>query len=251
MAAKQIVTLITGANQGIGFETAKNLVLSSNAYHVIIGSRDANRGTKAVSELQSLADIKGTLDTVQIDVTDDNSVDRAAEHIQSKYGRLDILVNNAGVNNLNPAVRESMRSIYAVNVIGVASVTEAFLPLLRKSDAPRVVFVSSSMGSIAYASDKNSPYYRPQGIPYRSSKAALNMMIAMYSHSLSLEEKDFKVFGADPGLNATNLVGDAASLRARGAVEPYVGGGIIAAVAKGERDADVGRVCSIDGVVEW
>jgi NAD(P)-dependent dehydrogenase (short-subunit alcohol dehydrogenase family) len=251
MDAKQIITLITGANQGVGFEAAKNLVLSSASHHVIIGSRDASRGSQAVSDLQSLQDIKGSLETIQIDVTDDKSVDAAAEHVATKYGHLDVLVNNAGVNNMNPNLRESMRVILATNLVGVASVTEAFLPLLKKSDEPRLVLVSSSVGSITHASDKTSRYCSPAGTPYRCSKAGVNMMVAQYGHAVSAQGKSFKVFGADPGLNATNLMGDADSLRARGAVEPHVGGGVIASIVKGERDEDVGKLCSLTGVVPW
>ncbi|OKL60636.1 hypothetical protein UA08_04165 [Talaromyces atroroseus] len=251
MAAKQIITLITGANQGVGFEAAKNLVLSSASYHVIIGSRNINRGAKAVADLQSLPEIKGTLDTIQLDVDDDKSVDAAAEAVSSKYGRLDALVNNAGINDFNPVVRDNLRRVLATNVVGAASVTEAFLPLLRKSDEPRLVFVSSSLGSITGASDKNSPYYRPAGTEYRASKAALNMIMVQYSHILGLEGRNFKVFSADPGLNATNLTNDPDSLRARGAREPHVGGGIIAATVKGERDADVGKMVGAYGVSPW
>lgn len=184
-------------------------------------------------------------------MTDDQSVDAAAELVATKYGRLDVLVNNAGVSNFLPALRESLRAILATNLVGVASVTEAFLPLLKKSDEPRLVLVSSSLGSITHASDKTSPYYRAAGTAYRCSKAGVNMMVAQYGHAVNDQETSFKVFGADPGLNATNLTGDADSLRARGAVEPHVGGGVIASVVKGERDADVGKLCSLTGVVPW
>lgn len=142
--------------------------------------------------------------------------------------------------------RENLRRVLATNVVGAASVTEAFLALLRNSRAPRLVFVSSSIGSLTGASDKNSPYYRPAGTEYRVSKAGLQ-----YSHILGLEGKGFKVFAADPGLNATNLTGDADSLRARGAVESHVGGGVIAATVKGERDEDVGKMVGIYGVSPW
>ncbi|EED20052.1 short chain dehydrogenase/reductase, putative [Talaromyces stipitatus ATCC 10500] len=251
MTAKQIITLITGANQGLGFEVAKNLVLSSGSYHVIIGSRDPSKGAKAVANLQSLPDIKGTLDTLEIEVTDDESVDTAAEAVAAKHGRLDVLVNNAGILGQLPSLRDSLRAVLNVNVIGAASVTEAFLPLLRKSEEPRLIFVGSSIGSITGASDPSSPYYRPQGTDYRVSKAALNMLMVQYHHILGLEKKNFKVFTADPGLNATNFTGDADSLRARGAAEPHVGGAVIADVVKGVRDADVGKMVGKYGVSPW
>lgn len=178
-------------------------------------------------------------------------MDSAAEQVSSKYGRLDVLVNNAGVNTFLPKMRDNIRAMLDTNVIGVVSVTEAFLPLLRNSAEPRLVFVGSSMGSITGASDPQSPYYRPQGAEYRATKAALNMLMVQYSHMLGLEGKNFKVFTADPGLNATNLTGNAESLRARGAADPSVGGGVIAAVVKGERDEHVGKMVGIYGVSPW
>ncbi|MCJ1434145.1 hypothetical protein MMC27_003511 [Xylographa pallens] len=239
MTSAQTIVLITGSNQGVGFETAKNLLLSSPDYHVLIGSRDRSKGSQAVSALEALS-IKGTVDMVQIDVTDDASVDAAAQHVLDKHGHLDVLVNNAGIFSQNPSPREAYRAILAVNCVGALSATEAFLPLLRKSKAPRLIFVSSSTGSISYAADPTSRYYRASANEYRSSKAALNMLIVQYAHKLGLE--GFKVFGADPGLVATNFM-DAELLRKRGAVEPEVGGARVATVVKGERDADVGRVC--------
>lgn len=237
----------TGANQGVGFETVKNLLLTSSNYHVLLGSRDPLKGSEAVSALEA-APIKGTVKPIQIDITDDSSVDAAASFVESTYGRLDILVNNAGIVSKNPIVREAARETLAVNVVGSVSVTEAFLPLLRKSSDPRLIFVSSSVGSITHASDPKSPYHRPQGNEYRASKAALNMYVAQYQCKLSPE--GFKVFGADPGLVVSNLV-NAENQRARGGVEGYVGGERIATVLKGERDADVGRVCGVYGVLPW
>ncbi|TAQ89842.1 hypothetical protein B7494_g1803 [Chlorociboria aeruginascens] len=230
-----------GANQGIGFETAKNLLLYSESYHILIGSRDPQKGSDAVSALQSLP-IKGTVSSVQLDVTNDSSVDSAATHIAETYNRLDILVNNAGIYSQNPVLRDAFREILAVNVVGVLSVTEAFLPLLRKSTAPRLIFVSSSTGSISQAFDPNSKYYSPAAIDYRASKAALNMLMVQYW--VRLGKEGFKVLGADPGLTATNFF---RPLRP-GAVEPEVGGERIAAVVRGERDEDMGRVCGEYGV---
>ncbi|KAF7978665.1 hypothetical protein HWV62_45192 [Athelia sp. TMB] len=259
--ADKIIVLITGANAGVGFEAAKNLLLSSSAYHILIGSRDLAKGAATAESLSSASSIKGTATPLQIDVTDDASVDAAVAHVQATYGRLDVLVNNAGTTGiasnpaaaLNPTVattRAALKEILAVNVYGAVSTTEAFLPLLRKSTAgARLVFVSSSLGSISQAADPTSKYYNPRGGEYRASKAALNMLMVQYVAKLGGE--GVKVFGADPGLNATNLTGDAESLRKRGAVEPSVGGERIATVIKGERDADVGRVCGEYGVSPW
>lgn len=233
-----------GANQGIGFETAKNLLLSSATYHVLLGSRDLAKGLEAASSLTKLP-IKGTVTALQIDVTDDASVDAAARQVKDTFGRLDVLVNNAGIGaRHNPSARDAIREVLAVNVVGVVSVTEAFLPLLRNSSAPRLVFVSSTTGSITYAADPNSPLHGGGAMDYRSSKAALNMLMVLYWNRL--ERDGFMVFGANPGLIATNFHGGG-----RPGSEPEVGGERIAAVVRGDRDADVGKVCNANGVLPW
>ncbi|KAM6508196.1 hypothetical protein FALCPG4_018078 [Fusarium falciforme] len=250
-SAKRIV-LITGANQGVGYETAKNLVLSAADYHVILGSRDKAKGESAAKELQSVSGIKGTVSSTQLDVTDDGSVDGAAKRLGDEWGRLDVLVNNAGIISMaSPPTREAFRTVLETNVVGPLSVTEAFLPLLRKAEhkPPRLVFVSSSMGSITHASDPSSPYYNPHGTEYRTSKAALNMLMTMYNARLKPE--GFLIFGADPGLCATNFTKDPRSLRNRGAAEPSDGGERVATVVKGENDADVGKLLGAYGVSPW
>ena len=242
--------MILGANQGIGYETVKNLLLSDgeHPYHVLLGCRDLAKGEEAISALKKNKLI-GTVEALKIDVTDDASVDATAKQVADTFGRIDCLVHNAGISRLNhPSPRGAMREIANVNCIGVVSVTEAFLPLLQNSDAPRLVFVSSSTGSMTWASDPSNKLHRSAAKEYRASKAALNMLMVLYSVQLG---EGFKVFGADPGLNATNFTSDAKSLRARGAVEPHVGGERIATVVKGNRDHDVGKVCGEYGVCPW
>lgn len=201
---------------------------------------------ESAKALQSLPDIKGTASWVQIDVTDDKSVDAAAAQIASQHGRLDILVNNAGIVSLASPNREAFRKILDVNVVGALSTAEAFLGLLRKSSEKRLVLVSSSTGSITHAADPNSLYYSPLGTEYRTSKAAVNMLMVMYQ--ARLKDEGFKVLGADPGLCATNFTGNTESLRNRGAAEPEDGGRRVAVVVKGEKDTDVGRVLGDYGV---
>ncbi|CCT75340.1 related to dehydrogenases with different specificities (related to short-chain alcohol dehydrogenases) [Fusarium fujikuroi] len=248
---KQLV-LITGANQGVGFETAKNLVLSSVKYHVIIGSRDEAKGEIAARSLQSLDDIKGTVSSIQIDVTDDNSVDAAAQTLASEWGRLDILVNNAGIISMaSPPTREAFRKVLETNLVGALSVTEAFLPLLHKSEhkPPRLIFVTSSTGSITLTSNPESPLHSAGATEYRTSKAGLNMLMTMYN--IRLKSEGFLVFGVDPGLCATNFTSDAESLKQRGAAEPAEGGDRIARVIKGEKDEDVGKAIGVQGINPW
>jgi len=250
MTSTQAIVLITGANQGVGFETAKNLLLESENYHVLIGCRDIAKGEAVTAMLQTLP-IKGTTSNIQIDVTDDISVDAAAHSISEQYGRLDILVNNAGMFPKNPITREAFRETLAVNLVGPVNVTEAFLPLLRKSKEARIVFVSSSTGSLTHASNPSHALYNTAGLEYRASKAGLSMVINQYH--LRLKDQGIKVFGADPGLIATNLMGEdkVKGLKARGASDGTVGGERIATVIRGERDADVGRVCGEYGVLPW
>ncbi|KAF5561728.1 oxidoreductase yusZ [Fusarium napiforme] len=246
---KQLV-LITGANQGVGFETAKDLVLSSVKYHVIIGSRDEAKGEIAARSLQSLDDIKGTVSSIQIDVTDDNSVDAAAQTLASEWGRLDILVNNAGIVSMaSPPTREAFRRVLETNLVGALSVTEAFLPLLRKSEhkPPRLIFVTSSTGSITHTSNPESPLHSAGAMEYRTSKAGLNMLMTMYN--IRLKSEGFLVFGVDPGLCATNFTSDAESLKQRGAAEPAEGGERIARVVRGEKDEDFGKVIGVQGSI--
>lgn len=212
-----------------------------------MGSRTLSKGEESAKALSALPGIKGTVSSIQIDVTDDKSVDEAAAQIAAQHGRLDILVNNAGIVSLiNPPSRETFRKILDVNVVGALSTTEAFLDLLRKSPEKRLVFVSSSTGSITHAADPKSPYYNPNGTEYRTSKAAINMLMVMYWARLKTE--GFKVLGADPGLCATNFTGDPESLRRRNAAEPSDGGRRVAVVIKGEKDADVGKVLGDYGV---
>ncbi|RGP81252.1 hypothetical protein FLONG3_634 [Fusarium longipes] len=244
--------LITGANQGVGYETAKNLLMSSVDYHIIIGSRDEAKGEEAASELRSLENIKGTVSSIQIDVTDDTSVDSAARTLTSEWGRLDVLINNAGIVSMaSPPTRKTFRAILETNLVGTLSVTEAFLHLLRKAEhkPPRLIFVTSSTGSITHAANPDSPFHHGNAAEYRTSKAGLNMLMMMYYTRLKSE--GFLVFGADPGLCATNFTHDPESLRQRGAAEPADGGERVARLVRGEKDEDAGKVIGVQGVVPW
>lgn len=208
------IVLITGANQGIGFEVAKLLCETKPEYRILIGVRDAERGKKAVDDLKSLG--YSYVDNVIIDVTDDESISRAAKVVEAKYGVLDVLVNNAGINNEIPSanpqkdnvklpLREQYRQAYEVNVFGHALTTEAFIPLLEKSRHPRVVFVSSHTGSLTLRSDPTNPWYerlhRGTAPIYRSSKAAVNMLTCHYADKF----ESWKVNASCPNLTATNF----------------------------------------------
>ena len=172
---KKQIALITGANKGIGFETARQL--GQQPIIVLLGARDAGKGETAAAQLRGEG-----LDArvLQLDVTDAASIQSAVEKVGQGFGRLDILVNNAGVMADDPARKVSEQSLaawrttFATNLFGVVATTQAFLPLLRKSDAGRIVNLSSILGSNTLHSDPQSPIYDFKAPAYNVSKSAVN-----------------------------------------------------------------------------
>ncbi|CEJ62862.1 hypothetical protein PMG11_11347 [Penicillium brasilianum] len=200
------IVLITGANRGIGYGVARNLAKQHVDYLVIMGSRDLSKGQEAVSALN--AEGISSVTSVEIDVTSDESVAAAKFYIEEKFGRLDVLINNAGIaldvkDRGKYPLREMMKRTYEVNVFGAAAVTEAFIPLLEKSRNPRIVFTSSSVGSLGRTSDLTNPWATAQIPAYSTSKAALNMTMVYYANIL--REKGFKVNASCPGHIRTDL----------------------------------------------
>jgi len=192
-------TLITGANRGLGRETARRLIAAGHT--VYLGSRDERRGREAAARLGARP--------VVIDVTDDTSVRGAAELVGKEAGHLDVLVNNAGViglgNDAHEATADQVRATYETNVFGAVRVTHAFLPLLEKSAAPVVVNVSSGLGSLSIADAPEShtsllPVYY-SALAYNSSKAALNMATMQYARS----HPRMRINAVDPGHTATDF----------------------------------------------
>ncbi|KAL4943305.1 hypothetical protein BDV06DRAFT_221353 [Aspergillus oleicola] len=244
--SSQTIILISGANRGLGFEAAKNLVIFDN-YHVILGCRDLAKAQKAADTLRALPSLKGSISTVQLDVTNISSITAAKEYIETTFSGLDILVNNAAIYILNPTdPGDALRASLNTNVIGVAALTKAFIPLLQKSARPRLVLVSSSNGSLTYNSDPDSPHGGTHAMEYRVTKAAVNMLLVQYHASL----KKIVVVGVDPGFCATDAIGDADALRKMGAAEPEVGGEIIASVVNGEK-GEPGMVYGPQGIIPW
>ena len=172
------IALITGANKGIGLETARQLA-RDHGFTVLIGARDEKRGQDAADELKSAG-----LDAqfLLLDPTDAASIERARAEVEQKFGRLDVLVNNAGTSVPEDLAAPAgvatsvLRETYELNVFAVHEVTRAFWPLLERSDAARLVNVSSLAGSLAALADFEGPLKDFQSIAYASSKAALNMM---------------------------------------------------------------------------
>jgi NAD(P)-dependent dehydrogenase (short-subunit alcohol dehydrogenase family) len=196
------IALVTGANKGIGLETARQL--GARGATVLAAARDEERGREAERALQAAgADAR----FVPLDVTDPGSVQRAADWIDREYGRLDILINNAGIargSRPSETDLDAMREVYEVNVFGVIRVTNALLPLLRRAPAARIVNVSSEVGSITSMTDPSSPLaHMPGSVAYPSSKSALNMITAMYAKEL--RDTPIKVNAANPGYTKTDL----------------------------------------------
>ena len=206
------VALVTGANQGIGFQIAKDLV--EHGFTVMVGSRNIERGEAAAKEVGPDAI------ALQLDVTDQASIAAAAERIREEFGRLDVLVNNAAISNTSKqpdmsveeyskltrasnVSLEEVRTIWETNVFGVLAVTQAMLPLLREAPAARIVNVSSGVGSLTRTSEPSYPYRSIFGPGYAASKTALNAMtVAM---AIELEATGIKVNAACPGYTKTNL----------------------------------------------
>jgi NAD(P)-dependent dehydrogenase (short-subunit alcohol dehydrogenase family) len=206
------VALITGANQGIGLQIAKELAAKN--FTVLVGSRDYARGEEAAKT------VDGDAHALQLDVTDQASIAAAAERVRNEFGRLDVLINNAAISNtgLRPGVPieeyakstrpstvslDEMRAVFETNVFGVVAVTQAMLPLLRESSAARIVNVSSGVGSLTRNSDPAYPYRPIFGPVYPASKTALNAVtLAM---AIELESTGIKVNAACPGFTKTNL----------------------------------------------
>lgn len=196
--------LVTGANKGIGLEVAR--ILAQKGFYVYIGARNLENGISAAESLK--ADGLPTVEAIQLDVTNQESVDAARLMIGKKTEILDVLVNNAGILGGFPqsalnATTAQFESVFATNVFGVARVTKAFIDLLQKSAEPRIVNVSSAMGSLSLAADTTSPAYNNKLVVYQSSKSALNM----YTINLAYELRDtpFKVNSVCPGWTKTDF----------------------------------------------
>jgi NAD(P)-dependent dehydrogenase (short-subunit alcohol dehydrogenase family) len=211
--ANERIALVTGANQGVGFQVAKELVASGVT--VLVGSRDLERGKTAAAEIGAGAT------AIQIDVTGRVSIDAAAEKIRKEFGRLDLLVNNAAISNTN-RVDESIeeyskktvaskvsldevRAIWETNVFGALAVYQAMLPLLRVSSDARIVNVSSGVGSLSTNADPAFHYRKMYSPGYAASKAALNAVtLAMM---IELEGTGIKINLVSPGFTKTALNG--------------------------------------------
>lgn len=196
--------LITGANKSIGFEAARQLI--KLGHFVYLGCRDITRGKEAVKQLQS--ERLTNVESVQIDISSDESVTKAAAYLATKTDMLDTLINNAGILGSIPqtptTVRiDAVKEVFETNLFGTIRTTQAFMGLLRKSVQPVIVNVTSDLASLTNHNDPNWPYYNFKGAAYGPSKTALNA----YTVALAFELHDtpFKVNAVNPGYTATDF----------------------------------------------
>jgi NAD(P)-dependent dehydrogenase (short-subunit alcohol dehydrogenase family) len=206
------VALVTGANKGIGFDTVRQL--AEQEITVLLGARDAQKGENATNELRS-----ENLDVrfLHLDVTDAESQENARRFIEENFGKLDILVNNAGValDFEVPASQgsiEQWRETFETNLFSVVALTQKLLPLIKKSEAGRIVNLSSILGSLKWSSDPGSNIgsFAFSGTAYNASKAALNMFTVHLANEL--KDTPIKVNAAHPGWVKTQLGGENAPL---------------------------------------
>lgn len=240
------ITLVTGANKGIGFETARRL--KAEGHRVYLGARNVERGQKAADELG--------VHFVHLDVTDERSVTKAAAALERREGHLDVLVNNAGIREPrvplddagNPIffkqaadlIGADALAVFDTNVFGVVRVIHAFLPLLEKSARPVIVNVSSTMGSFAAVTDPERGESRASVPLYSASKAAVTMLTVQYAKLLP----GMRVNAANPGLTATDFTGGSGHAVAEGA-------DVVVKLATLEADGPTGTYTDRHGTVAW
>jgi NAD(P)-dependent dehydrogenase (short-subunit alcohol dehydrogenase family) len=229
------ITLITGANKGLGRETARRLLKAGHT--VLVGARDAERGQRTADELGAVF--------LQIDPTSDASVAAAAERVRSEYGRLDVLINNAGtaeprVGAADLTADEAMKG-FGINVFGPIRVTHAFLPLLRASDNPRIVNVSSGAGSFTRILTPGTVENAVTLPVYPATKAALTMLTVQYARALD----GILVNAADPGFTGTDFNNN------RGTQTVTEGTDAIVHLATLPKDGPTGTFQDRHGTVPW
>jgi NAD(P)-dependent dehydrogenase (short-subunit alcohol dehydrogenase family) len=215
----QKIAFITGGNRGLGFQTALDLGLDKKAgVKVVIGSRDRGQGEQAVAKLRAAG---VDADVLQFDITKPADYQAAYDYFNSKYGRLDILVNNAGIaggsfpgegpeHRAADVPLELLRKVFETNFFAQVALTEALLPLLKKSSAGRIVNLSSILGSLSLHADPKSPIYDAKSFAYDASKSALNAFTVHLAYEL--RNTDIKVNSAHPGWVKTDMGGEHAPM---------------------------------------
>jgi len=235
------LALVSGANRGIGLAIAGGL--ARRGVEVLLGCRDLGRGELASAPLRAAG---GRVQPVQLDLTDEGSVDILAERIERDYGRLDILINNAGIvldGNPELSVVERMRRTLAVNVLGTLRLTEAMIPLLLGSSCARIVNVSSELASFGLRSEPDWPYAGIDLPTYQASKAAVNSLTLSYAGQL--QDRGIKVNAVCPGYTATEAT------HFEGPRTPSQAAGIAINFALLDADGPTGVFVNDEGELPW
>lgn len=235
------VVLITGGNRGLGFETARQL--GGLGYTVLLGARNKEKGTQAAVKLQAH---EVDAHYIELDVTDQATIEAAAEKITTEYGKLDVLINNAGIGDIHKFTDLSIADLkrsFDTNFIGVFAVSQAMLPLIEKSDAPRIVNISSSIGSLTLHSDPASGVYPLKALAYSSSKTALNQLTTHLA--FTLKHTPAKVNSVCPGFVATDFN------NGYGDLTPEQGCRIIVRYATLTEEGPTGGFFNEQGTIPW
>jgi len=237
------IALVTGANKGIGFETARQLARRGDT--VLLGARNEARGREAAAKLKA----EGfNAHFVHLDVEDAETHQTAAQFVEEKFGKLDVLVNNAGIaldanSKASNVSQDLLRKTFDTNFFDVIAVTQVLLPLLKKSAAGRIVNVSSGLGSLTQHGDPAWEFYEVKPLAYNSSKTALNAFTVMLAHEL--KDTNIKVNSADPGFTATDLN------RQSGYRTVEQGASVIVELATLPDDGATGGYFDDNGIVPW
>lgn len=244
MASQKTFVLISGANQGLGLEMVKKLATENPGYHVLMGCRSLEKGQAAIESLPSNLSVE----PIQLDITDDSSISKAVAIVEEKYGRLDVLINNAGIAQLalpqGLSLRQKYTQIMDTNAISAACLTEAFVPLLQKSSHPRIIFMTSELGSFGSTLDPKFVFYGMDEPEYKTSKAAMNMIMATYA--VKYKDAGFQINTCCPGFNATSMNGFNEN-----AADPKNGAINACRLATAGKDGQTGTFTNKEGPLPW
>ncbi|KAF4594912.1 NAD(P)-binding domain protein [Ophiocordyceps camponoti-floridani] len=265
------IVLITGANTGLGFEMVRALCGSDKAYEMLVGGRSLDKANKAVeAAVGEFPSSKSRVSAIQVDIEDDESIQRAFEDVKGRFGRVDALINNAGatfdqhIHSGDMTMRQAWNQSWNVNTTGSQVMTHVFVPLLLQSSDPRLLFITSGTATLTGSENRELVMNKlcSKGWPktptgsdprqlissYRSAKTGLNMMMREWHRILS--EDGVKVWGISPGYLATGLGGSLELNKQRGAGDASLGGEFVREVLEGRRDGDVGKAIQREGRVQ-